>query len=105
LCWWWWPLLAVTVVPALAITDGEPDKDGHPYVGLMVAKIADGNVLWRLQRHPDFSYHLPDGGHCTEAPAVSAAIWFDSGYPDENPLGTRSTCHSPMVGQAVRIRP
>jgi hypothetical protein len=79
-------LLAVTVVPALAITDGEPDKDGHPYVGLMVAKNADGNVLWRCSGTLISPTIFLTAGHCTEAPAASAAIWFDSGYPDEIPL-------------------
>ena len=79
-------LLAVTVVPALAITDGEPDGDGHPYVGLMVAKNADGNVLWRCSGTLISPTIFLTAGHCTEAPAVSAAIWFDSGYPDEIPL-------------------
>ena len=39
--------LAIGIVPAGAVTDGELDGDGHPYVGLMVAQDADGNPLWR----------------------------------------------------------
>ena len=40
-------LLTVTsAAPAGAITHGDLDGDGHPAVGLMVAKDADGNPLW-----------------------------------------------------------
>ena len=39
--------LSLGAAPASAVTDGEPDGDGHPFVGLMVAKDADGNPLWR----------------------------------------------------------
>jgi len=41
--------LAIGLVPAGAITNGTPDGEGHPYVGLMVA-YADANAtqpLWR----------------------------------------------------------
>jgi hypothetical protein len=32
--------------PALAITDGAPDGQGHPYVGLLVFDV-DGDPAWR----------------------------------------------------------
>ena len=38
-------MVLLMVVPAMAITDGELDGNGHPYVGLMVAQDADGNPL------------------------------------------------------------
>ena len=38
-------ILAVAVFPVGAITDGEPDGDGHPYVGLMAAYDANGLYL------------------------------------------------------------
>ena len=40
-------LALLLVTPALAITDGGPDGEEHPYVGLMVADDANGNPLWR----------------------------------------------------------
>ena len=40
-------IMAVAVSPAGAVTDGELDGEGHPYVGLMVAQTADGTPLWR----------------------------------------------------------
>jgi hypothetical protein len=79
----------VAATPVAAITYGELDGDDHPYVGLMVAKDKDGTPLWRcsgtLMRNDLFL----TAGHCTEAPAVSAEIWFNSdeasirasGYP------------------------
>ena len=72
-------ILAVAVSPVGAITDGEPDGNGHPYVGLMVAQDTNGNPLWRCS-----GTLLSDGlyltaGHCTEAPADHVEIWFDPG--------------------------
>ena len=32
---------------ALGITNGQPDGENHPYVGLMVALDKDGVPLWR----------------------------------------------------------
>ena len=32
---------AVAALPASAITDGSPDGDAHPYVGLMVAQDSE----------------------------------------------------------------
>jgi secreted trypsin-like serine protease len=69
-----------------AVTDGELDGDGHPYVGLMVAQDGDGNPLWRCSGTLISSRVFLTAGHCTESPAASAEIWFDadveSGVPD-----------------------
>lgn len=72
-------LLAVTFAPAFAITDGEPDGNRHPYVGLMIAKGPDGNPLWRCSGTLLSESLYLTAGHCTEAPAVSAEIWFAAG--------------------------
>ena len=72
-------LLAFTVAPALAITDGAPDGNGHPYVGLMVAKDADGQPLWRCSGTLLSSTVFLTAGHCTESPAASAVLYFDAG--------------------------
>jgi secreted trypsin-like serine protease len=71
-------VVAVTVAaaPANAITNGELDGDAHPYVGLMVAKDADGNPLWRCSGSLLSPTVYLTAGHCTQAPAVSADIWF-----------------------------
>jgi V8-like Glu-specific endopeptidase len=74
------------MAPASAITDGEMDNGEHPFVGLMVALDADGNPLWRCSGTLMSPTLYLTAGHCTEAPAVRATIWFDedveSGIPD-----------------------
>ena len=52
--------VAMIAVPASAITDGELDGEQHPYVGLMVAQLADGTPLWRCSGTLDVSDDLPD---------------------------------------------
>jgi hypothetical protein len=39
--------VALGIAPASAVTNGELDGDGHPFVGLMVAQDAGGNPMWR----------------------------------------------------------
>jgi V8-like Glu-specific endopeptidase len=72
-------VLALSTVGIVgAVTDGEPDGDGHPYVGLMVAYDANGDALWRCSGTLLSSTVFLTAGHCTEEPAVSATVWFDS---------------------------
>jgi hypothetical protein len=75
--------------------------DGHPYVGLMVALDADGNPLWRCSGTL-LSPTLLRAGHCTEAPAVRATIWFDAdvesgipgnGYPFSGDVSGNAYTH------------
>jgi V8-like Glu-specific endopeptidase len=78
-------LVLLMIVPALAITDGELDGEGHPYVGLMVAQDANGNPLWRCSGTLLSPTLFLTAGHCTEAPAAHVEIWFaadvDAGRP------------------------
>ena len=71
-------LLISTFGIAYAITDGEPDGEGHPYVGLMVADDAAGNPLWRCSGTLISQTVFVTAGHCTEAPAARATIWFET---------------------------
>jgi Trypsin len=79
-------LLTLAVSPAEAVTDGEMDGEGHPYVGLMIAQDEQGNPLWRCSGTLLSSTLFLTAGHCTEAPAAHVEIWFDadveSGIPD-----------------------
>ena len=82
-------ILAVSLLftsQVFAIGNGELDGDEHPYVGLMVALDADGNPLWRCSGTLLSPTLYLTAGHCTEAPAVRATIWFDAdvdaGRPD-----------------------
>jgi secreted trypsin-like serine protease len=79
-------LLLITVItPAGAVTDGELDGNGHPYVGLMVAQDAKGNPLWRCSGTLLSPTLFLTAGHCTESPAAHVEIWFaadvESGIP------------------------
>ena len=67
------------------VTDGTLDGDDHPYVGLMVAQDADRKPLWRCSGTLLSPTIFLTAGHCTEAPAAHAEIWFaadvESGIP------------------------
>ena len=71
-------VLLVATVPAAAITDGELDGNGHPFVGLMVALDADDNPLWRCSGTMISPTIFLTAGHCTEPPAAKGTIWFDA---------------------------
>lgn len=84
--------LLMLIAPVAAITNGGPDNGEHPYVGLMVADDADGNPLWRCSGALISSTVFLTAGHCTEAPAARATIWFaedvQSGIPENGyPFG------------------
>lgn len=88
-------LLALVTGSAHAVKYGELDGNRHPYVGLMVAKDAAGAPLWRCSGTLLSPTLYLTAGHCTEAPAATAEIWFDadveSGIPGNG---------YPFVGQA-----
>jgi hypothetical protein len=95
-------ILMLAVSPAAAITDGELDGNGHPYVGLMVAQDADGNPLWRCSGTLLSATLFLTAGHCTEAPAAHVEIWFDAdvesgipanGYPFTGDVGGTPYTH------------
>ncbi len=96
-------VLAVGVIsPAVAVTDGELDGNGHPYVGLMVAQDGAGNPLWRCSGTLIAPKLFLTAGHCTEAPAAHAEIWFDAdvdagrpanGYPFTGQVGGTPQTH------------
>ncbi|MDQ5826277.1 MAG: trypsin-like serine protease [Chloroflexota bacterium] len=95
-------ILTIAVAPVAAVTDGELDGNGHPYVGIMVAQDAKGNPLWRCSGTLLSSTLFLTAGHCTEAPAVRAQIWFAAdvesgipanGYPNKGDVGGRAYTH------------
>ncbi len=95
-------LVFSTIGAASAVTDGELDGEGHPYVGLMVAQDEDGNPLWRCSGTLLSSTLFLTAGHCTEAPAAHVEIWFDSdvesgipanGYPFNGDVGGTPYTH------------
>src|SRR5215207_9989182 len=91
-----------TIGSAGAVTDGELDGNRHPYVGLMVAQDANGNPLWRCSGTLLNSTLFLTAGHCTEAPAAHAEIWFaadvesgipENGYPNKGDVGGKTYTH------------
>jgi hypothetical protein len=75
-------VLAITAVmalsiaaPAAAITNGQPDGDNHPYVGLLVFDSAPGVPAWRCSGALIAPTVVLTAGHCTDG-AVAARIWF-----------------------------
>jgi V8-like Glu-specific endopeptidase len=95
-------LVLLMISPAAAITDGELDGNGHPYVGLMVAQTAEGVPLWRCSGTLLSPTIFLTAGHCTEAPAAHIEIWFDAdvqsgipanGYPNTGDVGGTPYTH------------
>lgn len=93
---------AVFALPAGAVTDGELDGNGHPYVGLMVAQDATGAPLWRCSGTLIAPTVFLTAGHCTEAPAAHVEIWFaadvqsgipGNGYPFDGDVGGTPHTH------------
>ncbi len=69
-------LLALAIVtPAAAITNGVPDGDNHPYVGLLVFDTAPGEPAWRCSGTLIAPTVVLTAGHCTDG-AVAARIWM-----------------------------
>jgi len=94
--------LLVMTGPVAAITDGAPDGNGHPYVGLMAAQDENGNYLWRCSGTLISPKVFLTAGHCTEAPAAKAQIWFDAdvqsgipgnGYPNTGQASGKTITH------------
>ena len=106
-------LLLVAVVTASAITEGELDGDGHPYVGLMVAQDANGNPMWRCSGTLLSETVFLTAGHCTEPPAAHVEIWFDddvesgipsNGYPFTGDVGGAPYVHPDYLPYAFFYR-
>src|SRR5450759_3587450 len=80
---------------AYAITNGQPDGDAHPYVGLVVFYDGGGTPQWRCSASLIAPYVLLTAGHCT-AGAATAQVWFDSTVKPPYPIsgGVRGTPHT-----------
>lgn len=69
-------LAAAVAVPAAAITNDYQADNEHPFVGLVVFYDADGEFVWRCSGSLLDANVLLTAGHCTDAPAVSARVYF-----------------------------
>jgi hypothetical protein len=80
-------MLVAAAGSAFAITNGTPDDGEHPYVGLVVFYDSTFTPLWRCSGTLLSDTVFLTAGHCTEAPAAWAQVWFDEdvdavqGYP------------------------
>lgn len=72
-----------TVGIASAITNGVPDGDNHPYVGLLVFDAAPGVPGWRCSGALIAPDVVLTAGHCTDG-AVAARVWFDKDVTYDN---------------------
>ena len=77
-------MLLVTSMPAGAVTDGQPDGGGHPFVGIMVGFDEEGPA-WSCSGTLISPTVFLTAGHCVDGAVGDIQIWFDAdveaGYP------------------------
>jgi hypothetical protein len=89
---------------ALAITNGTPDGNNHPYVGLLVFDDAPGHPAWRCTGSLLSPTLVLTAGHCTDG-AVAARLWVDAvnqGNPEYPFSGTTSYDGTPYTNPDYR---
>ncbi len=72
--------LLATAAPASAIQYGQPDGNGHPYVGLMVALDEHHVPLWRCSGTQISSTLFLTAGHCTGTDGTVAPAFVEIFY-------------------------
>jgi secreted trypsin-like serine protease len=82
-------LIGLSAAPAQGITDGVPDGNGHPEVGLMVAFV-DGAPAWRCSGTLISPTVYLTAGHCTFG-ADHVELWFDDDVRDAAAHGYPTT--------------
>jgi hypothetical protein len=70
-------MVVAFATPVGAITNGSPDGNDHPYVGLLVFDAAPGVPAWLCSGALIAPNVVLTAGHCTDG-AVAARAWFQS---------------------------
>lgn len=99
--------ILVMAMPAAAITNNYQPDNEHPFVGLAVFYDANGDFIWRCSGSLLDSTVFLTAGHCADAPAVTARVYFQqdaganydpateldpvTGYPEFCAAGTLGT--------------
>lgn len=99
--------ILVMAMPAAAITNNYQADNEHPFVGLAVFYDANGDFIWRCSGSLLDSTVFLTAGHCADAPAVTARVYFQqdaganydpateldpvTGYPEFCAAGTLGT--------------
>jgi hypothetical protein len=89
---------------AMAVNYGELDEGRHPMVGLMVAPDESGNPLWRCSGTLIAPTLYLTAGHCTEAPAVRATIWFEAASRIRHSPPSATACSGSIRSSSERVR-
>ncbi len=106
-------LAALTMGTAHAVTDGTPDGEGHPYVGLLIFDIG-GSPQWRCSGTLLSPTVLLTAGHCTDG-ATGGRVWFEAdvesnkgalGYPTGGSTSVEfcGIATHPQFGEASFVR-
>lgn len=94
---------AVLALPAAAVTDGQPDGNGHPYVALMLAQDENGTPLWRCSGTLMSPTVYVTAGHCTEEPAAHAELFFSAGPIPTDPVYTAARAAGATAAEACAM--
>jgi hypothetical protein len=77
-------LMLTSIAPALAITGGEPDGNGHPNVALII--FYSGGLRYRCSATLVSPTVLMTAAHCTEGTSGMTAVTFDSAIAATGPF-------------------
>jgi len=67
-------LVLATVSTALAISNGQPDGDNHPYVGIAIGPSSEPGYVWVCSAAAISQTVLVTAAHCFEGPDVSVSF-------------------------------
>lgn len=94
-------LITAMIAPASAITDGEPDGDGHPEVVLIIMDV-DGEPAWRCSGTLIAPTYVLTAGHCAGATGEFSGIRIFTESDVQNGNNTYPFAHGPNSIEAVR---